>query len=79
MTSKVTRILSVISLLDMNALWFSPMMVGKTTFSLLARTFEAILDMTLKRLIGRYSGIFLGALNFRDKDYMCYIKLWWRS
>jgi len=38
------------------------MMVGRITFSLLARTFEAILDMTLERLIGQYSGIFLGLL-----------------
>lgn len=46
--------LSIISLLDMNALWFSPMMVGGTTFNPLARTFKAILDMTLERLMGQY-------------------------
>ena len=50
------------SLLDMKALWFSLMIVGNTTFSRLATTFEEILETTLLRLMGQYSVIFFGSL-----------------
>lgn len=51
------------SLLDMTALWFSLMIVGNTTFSRLAKTFEEILETTLLKLIGQYPIIFFGSLS----------------
>lgn len=65
------------SLLDMTALWFSLMIVGNTTFSRLAKTFEEILETTLLKLIGQYPVIFFWVLIFRDESNVGFIKFWW--
>ena len=43
------------SLFAMNALWFSLIIDGRITFSLLTTHFDAILETTLLKLMGRYS------------------------
>lgn len=54
------RTLSIISLLGMEALWFSKIMVNRIGFSLFTRTLDTILYDTLHRLIGQISLVLVG-------------------
>ena len=62
MVSKATMTSSMISRVDIKALWLSLMICGKKVFSLLARTFEASLETTLLRVMGLYYVILVGVL-----------------
>ena len=64
MVSKATNTLSVISWVDINALWFSLMISGRKRLSLFVITLEANLEMTLLRLMGLYSVILVGFFTF---------------
>lgn len=54
------RTLSIISLLGMETLWFSEIMVNRIGFSLFTRTLDTILYDTLHRLIGQISLVLVG-------------------
>lgn len=62
MVSKATMTLSMISRVDIKALWLSLIICGKRGFSL-AITFEASLETTLLRIMGLYCVILVGFLN----------------